>query len=47
MVTLSEYVIRNSVQRPLADIHHDVSSLQKNIFISETVHDKGKVSVEH
>ena len=47
-LTLSESIIENYVQRPLAGYHHDViSGLQENVIISETVHDRGEVTIEH
>ena len=47
-VTLSEAIIENYVQRSLAGYHHDVIfDLQQNVFISETVYDRRKISTEH
>ena len=47
-VTLSESVIENFVRCPLAENHQDFTSgLQENIIISEAMHERGEVSIEH
>ena len=47
-VTLPKSIIENYVRRPLTGYHHDVvSGLQENIIISEMVHDRNKVTIEH
>ena len=47
MIALSESVITNRVQRPLADYAHDVSSsLQEIIINSETVRDGDEISLD-
>ena len=46
MIALSEFVIENFIQCPLAEKAHDVSSsLQENMTNSETVYDADEIYV--
>ena len=51
VVNFSGTIVKLCVRRPLPEIsplHHDViSGLQENMIISETMHDRGEVTVEH